>query len=299
MAQSFLTSVIVVAANSGATLLQCVAGALASNVEVELIVVDNASTDGAIQLLAKLYAHDSRVRIIQNKKNMGFGPACNLAAHVARGDTLLVLNPDCYLKPQTVCALRNALVAHPEAGVIGALIRNPDGTMARANRRRAPTLRRSLMTLTGLARLEQRYPWFEGIELPPRVNSSVMENIEAVSGALLFFSRNVFERVGGFDAQYFLHCEDLDLCQRVRELGFKVLFAGDIEVIHVQGSSSRSRPVFVSWHKHRGMWRYFRKFDEAAKNPALSSLVWCGIWMHFVALLPVNVGRKFLSRHRS
>jgi hypothetical protein len=96
----------------------------------------------------------------------------------------------------------------------------------------------------------------------------------------------VFETLHGFDEKYFLHCEDLDLCRRVRDAGWRVLLAGDVRVMHGKGGSSRHRPVFVSYHKHRGMWRWFRKFDPAARNPLLAMVVWFGIWLRFLLKIP-------------
>ena len=93
--------------------------------------------------------------------------------------------------------------------------------------------------------------------------------------------------LGGFDEGYFLHCEDLDLCRRARDAGLAVLYVPTLSVRHEQGSSSFRRPLFVSRHKHRGMWRYFRKFDPAARNPVLKGLVCCGIWAHFALLAPL------------
>ena len=99
--------------------------------------------------------------------------------------------------------------------------------------------------------------------------------------------RTAFERVGGFDEGYFLHAEDLDLCRRVRDAGLRVAIDARVRVAHAQGGSSRSRPLFVARHKHRGLWRYFTKFDPAARNPLLRVLVRVGIWAHFVLQVPL------------
>ena len=145
------------------------------------------------------------------------------------------------------------------------------------------------MSMSGLSRFESRWPSFAGVEMPHAkvVSSSTVERVEAVSGACLFLPRRVFDAVAGFDERYFLHVEDLDLCRRVRDAGYDVAIANTIRATHVQGSSSRHRPVFVSWHKHRGMWRYFTTFDRAARNIVLRALVWAGLWTHFVATAPV------------
>jgi GT2 family glycosyltransferase len=112
------------------------------------------------------------------------------------------------------------------------------------------------------------------------------EPVEAVSGACMYLPRALFERVGGFDEGYFLHCEDLDLCRRVRDAGALVAVVHSAQVRHAQGSSSWHRPVFVSRHKHRGMWRWFVRHDPAARNPLLRLLVGAAIGAHFLATAP-------------
>jgi N-acetylglucosaminyl-diphospho-decaprenol L-rhamnosyltransferase len=281
-----LTSVVVVAADSGTELEDCAQWLLASSTPVELIVSDNASSDGSVAALAARWAGDARLRIVHNGKNLGFGAGCNRGAAVASGDALLFLNPDCRLEANTLARLRAHAGADARIGLIGASIIDAAGVPEPASRRRDPLLRRALMTFTGLARFESRWPALAGVTVPPRDGAIALEEVEAVSGALMFLPRAAFERVGGFDEGYFLHCEDLDLCRRVRDAGLRVVCANDVPVVHLKGTSSRSRPVFVARHKHRGMWRWFVKFDPVARNPALRALVWCGLWAHFLALTP-------------
>jgi N-acetylglucosaminyl-diphospho-decaprenol L-rhamnosyltransferase len=140
--------------------------------------------------------------------------------------------------------------------------------------------------MSGLARFESRWPAVAGANLPLRADAPPVEDVEAVSGALMMLPRALFDRIGGFEEGYFLHCEDLDLCRRVRDTGLRVVCANAVCVVHVKGTSSRSRPFFVARHKHRGMWRWFTKFDPAARNPLLRAVVWCGLWAHFVLLAP-------------
>jgi GT2 family glycosyltransferase len=279
-----LTSVVVVTADSGAALLDCVAKALASSFPVEVIVSDNASADGFADAAAKQWVGDPRLRIVRNAENLGFGSACNRGAAVARGDCLMFLNPDCYLAVDTVARLRGILAAQPDMGVLGAQIVAADGVPEPASRRRDPLLRRALMSLSGLARSQSRGAGLSGIDVPRSARE--VEDVEAVSGALMLMPRAAFDKVHGFDEGYFLHCEDLDLCRRVRDAGWRVACANSVDVVHAKGGSSRHRPLFVAWHKHRGMWRWFRKFDPAARNPLLRASVWCGLWLHFALLAP-------------
>jgi GT2 family glycosyltransferase len=157
------------------------------------------------------------------------------------------------------------------------------------------------MTFSGLAYFQSRWPALGGVEMPalPTERRPPVEIVEAVSGAFLFVPRHVFDEIGGFDEAYFLHVEDLDLCRRVRDAGYAVAIAHGPHAIHAQGGSSRHRPVFVAWHKHRGMWRYFRKFDPAARNPLASALAWVGIWGHFALLAPFHFARRYVFARAS
>jgi GT2 family glycosyltransferase len=108
-----------------------------------------------------------------------------------------------------------------------------------------------------------------------------LQQVEAVSGALLLLPRTVFARVGGFDEGYRLHAEDLDLCRRVRDAGIPVAVANDVRVVHVRGVSSRARPLFVEWHKHRGFWRYFAQFEAPGRGWFTRAAVFALVWARF------------------
>lgn len=277
-----LTSVIVVAADSGVDLSICIERVLAGSARVEVIVSDNASCDGSVDGVARRWADDARVRVLRNGANLGFGAGCNRGVAQARGNVLLFLNPDCRVEPDTIAQWRAFL--RPDVGLLGAAIVGSDGTPEPASRRRDPYLPAALMRMSGLARFERRWPAWAGVEV--LANGSDVQTVDAVSGAAMLLPRAAFERVGGFDEGYFLHGEDLDLCRRVRDAGMRVACVNVVRIEHAKGSSSRARPFFVAWHKHRGLWRWFRKFDPAARNPFVRALVRCGLWMHYALLTP-------------
>jgi N-acetylglucosaminyl-diphospho-decaprenol L-rhamnosyltransferase len=274
---SLALSVVVVAADSGPLLRECVRRVLASALSLELILIDNASADGVPPAIERAHAHDPRLKVIYNHRNLGFGAAVNVAARQARGQALLMLNPDCLLQQGDLERLLAVLATHPKAGLIGAVVCDADGRADPASWRRDPLLRRALRSLFGGAG--------ERVNMRQEIPAETVE-AEAVSGALMLMPSGMFVRLDGFDEGYFLHCEDLDICRRVRDGGYQVLLAGAVRVLHARGGSSRHRPVFVSRHKHAGMWRWFRQHDPAARNLLLRALVGAGIWTHFVLKVP-------------
>jgi N-acetylglucosaminyl-diphospho-decaprenol L-rhamnosyltransferase len=261
-------SVVVVSHNSGGTLADCVHAVLAQSVAIELIVVDNASVDGSLERLPQ----DPRLTIERNADNRGFSRACNQGAKRARAELLLFLNPDCLLPADAVERLSRHLRAAPDIGLLGAQLLDPDGAPQAAARRHTPTPARALRQALGL----QRAPQPE----PPMADDAI-EEVDAVSGALMLLSRATFDVLHGFDEDYVLHCEDLDLCRRVLQSGRRVALARDVRVVHLKGTSSRRRPVWVEWQKHRGMLRYFRKFDAANGSPWLRIAVPLAVWLRF------------------
>ncbi len=276
-----------VCADSGPSLADCVQRALATSVPLEVILIDNDSRDGTPQAIAQAHADDPRLRVVYNGANLGFGAAINRAAALSGAENLLLLNPDCLLDGTTLPRLLDVLDACPDAGAVGAVVCDADGTPDPASYRHDPLLRRSLASVFGRAS--------GGVAVDGGMPATTVD-AEAVSGALMLIPRKAFERVGGFDEGYFLHCEDLDLCRRMRDAGFRVLLAGEVRVLHGKGGSSRHRPVFVSRHKHRGMWRWFRTFDPAARRPWLAALVWLGLWSHFVLQIPGQLWRLRSAR---
>ncbi|HKT27919.1 glycosyltransferase family 2 protein [Dyella sp.] len=268
-------SVIIVSADSGPSLRDCVKSVLACTTPLEVLLIDNASTDSIPQAIARARESDPRFKVIYNHANLGFGPAINRAAAQAHGEALLILNPDCLITQDALQRLLDVLTSEKKAGLVGAVVCDAQGVPDPASFRRDPVLGRALATLLG------RKGGVNAQNVPDQVVEA-----EAVSGAVMLMPLRVFELLHGFDENYFLHCEDLDLCRRVRDAGWRVLLAGDVRVLHGKGGSSRHRPVFVSYHKHRGMWRWFRKFDPASRNPLTAAVVWLGIWSRFLLKVP-------------
>ncbi len=290
-------SAVIVNYNTAETLIGLVKSLLDERGVARVIVVDNASRDGSPERLA-LEITDSRLSLVRNLDNRGFAAGCNQGAARANSPCLLFINPDCRFEAGALTRLLAALQARPDAGMAGPLLLGPDGREQRGCRRYLPDPRRALLRVLGLGGpgADGRVGGFDlaGTPLP-----AAAAEVEAISGACMLVKREVYARVGGWDEGYFLHCEDLDLCMRFALQGAKVLFVPDAVVDHVQGVSSRGRNVFVSWHKHRGMWRYYGKFQRPRSPAWLTALVWVGIWSRFLLLLPGAWFASLGPRHRA
>ncbi len=275
-------SLIVVNYNAGLLLVDCIDSSL-MQVE-EIIVIDNASSDDSLLALRLHFENVSKLKIIRNKKNLGFAAACNIGIDAASGHYLLFLNPDCILESETVSRLVEVLESQPDVGMVGGLLLNPDGTEQGGGRRAVPTPWRSFVRAFGLSRLSQRWPklFFDFHQHKQPLPVHPIE-VEAISGACMLVCRNAMEEVGNMDDGYFLHCEDLDWCIRFRQKGWKILFVPDAKMIHYQGTCSFDKPIFVAWHKHRGMMRFYRKFFRHQYPGILMWAVAVGVWIRFSA----------------
>lgn len=275
---SHTLSTIIVNYNAGSLLHKCVDSLLACPLDIEIIVVDNASSDASLDGLQDL----SQVCVIRNPANMGFAAACNIGVQASSAPFLLFLNPDCFFQPGAIAQLLASLQSGDRVGMVGGLLVNEDGTEQGGGRRAVPTPWRSLVRVFGLQRFANRWPkLFYDFHLHKQPLPDSPIEVEAISGACMLVKREVMEDVGLWDEGYFLHCEDLDWCMRFRQKGWKILFVPDARISHALGACSQSRRVFVEWHKHKGMLRFYRKFFRHQYPGVLMGLVVAGVWLRF------------------
>lgn len=265
---------IVVNYHTGPLLRDCLRRVLSCPELAELVLVDNGSTEGEIDaLLAEL--DDRRIVRLDLPSNPGFAVACNRGARASQSPWLLFLNPDCLVETETLGLLGRTVRTNAGLGMVGALLVDTQGRPDPASLRRDPLPGRAIATLLGL----DRFTGIEGVPIPIPADASQPLPGDAISGALMLVRRDAFNAARGFDEGYFMHAEDLDLCRRVRELGFEVWCDPTVRVVHVKGVSSRSRPLRVELAKHRGLLRYFEKFDAPRTSGPLRVLIRLGAWL--------------------
>ena len=291
-------TIVVVNYNAGKLLEPCMDLSLRQAGEV--ILVDNASADRSMDEVTRRFGGETRLRVIRNSTNLGFAVACNIGAGAATGQFVLFLNPDCALEAGAVSQLRLALDADPKAGMAGGLLIDIDGKEQGGGRRAVPTPWRSLVRVFHLSRFADRWPrLFTDFYLHKQALPTGPIEVEAISGACTMVKRHAMQDVGPWDEKYFLHCEDLDLCMRYRQKGWTILFVPGSRIVHHRGACSRSRPVFVEWHKHLGMLRFYRKFFRRQYPGALMWLVTLGVWLRFCAVVAYiglrGIGGRFIG----
>jgi GT2 family glycosyltransferase len=290
-------SAIIVNYNAGPTLHEVVNSLLCSASVSKVIIVDNSSTDSSMNEVKCLADSQSRLIKIFNKANLGFATACNIGIAAAReNDYLLFLNPDCLIDKDALTTLLVCMKSSLQAAMAGPLILNPDGTEQAGGRRVVATPWRSFVYVFGLSRFCDQYPrLFSDFLLNEQPLPDGPVEVEAISGSCMLVRRDAMLDVGPLDEGYFLHCEDLDWSMRFRQKQWKLLFVPDARVVHHKGTCSKARPIFVEWHKHKGMMRFYGKFFRHQYPGVLMLIVATGVWLRF-GVVAVCHSVKYLRR---
>jgi GT2 family glycosyltransferase len=250
-------SIIIVNWNSKEFLRKCLVSVDAGQAGEcpEVVVVDNASFDGCDQMLRREFPS---VRFIQSDKNLGFGMANNLGAQNSAGRNLLFLNPDTEVVGSALPILTSFMNEHQDVGIAGPKLLNSDLSIQLESIRAFPSL---VNQTFDSYYLKSRFPRLSMWGMRPLFDDCAAPvPVDVVSGASLMIKRKVFEQIGGFSPQYFMYSEDVDLCYRVRQIGWKVYFVGRAEVVHHGGGSSALAPVsqFAAVLTRESRFRFLR-----------------------------------------
>lgn len=272
-------TVVIVSYNCQGFIHACLTSVLEQTSEVDLrvVVVDNASTDATVRALDALA---SRITIVRNTKNVGFSRACNQGMAIADGGHVLILNPDTTLPAGALAAVLSELESRPHAGMLGCKLILENGEPDHACKRNFPTPSSSLLYMLRLDRVlgkrwTSRYSGGRDFDKA--------ESVEAVSGAFMLVRRSALDDVGMFDERFWMYGEDLDWCMRFREHGWEVYYSPAVPVLHIKGGSSgRLRSLRVNWAFHEAMWIFYRKHQAANNRRIVAVAVLAGIGVRFL-----------------
>jgi hypothetical protein len=237
----------------------------------EVIVSDNGSEDGSVESIRESFP---LVRVIENRANLGFAKGNNAGIRASRGDLVLILNPDTVVHKGTLEKWVAFADRHPEAGAFGCRIVNSDGSY-QESARPFPTIWRDTIAalyLRGLGRLSNVFlsDCYAGW------NGDSERAVDWQSGCCVMFRADLLRRLGGFDEQFFYHFEEVDLCRRVRNAGYPILFTPQPVVTHLGGQSVGRFPLRFELEKCRNRYRYFYKHfgKRGAGRSRLTLLLW-------------------------
>lgn len=223
--------------------------------EFEVIVVENASGDGCEAMLAREYP---QVRMVVATENLGFARANNLGFRQSHGDTLLFLNPDTEVKSGAVQRMASWLRVHRAVGAVGARLLNSDGTCQESCVQAFPTLLNQFLDANLIRRLMPgSRMWGASALLNP---DGGPVKVDTISGACFMVKREVFEKVDGFTADYFMYSDDVDLSYKIWRAGYAVVCLPECEVVHHGGRSSSQRlDSFAAVQRRAALSQFFRR----------------------------------------
>lgn len=237
-------SVIIVNYNVKELLEQCINSVFAAskNLAVEIIIVDNNSFDGSIDYIKKKFTSEFRIKIVENKTNTGFAKANNQGAAIAIGKYLLILNPDTILQEDTLTKSLGEYQKNEKSGALTCKLILPNGNLDLACRRSFPTPSVALYRILGLSKVFPKNKTFGKYNLTFLSEDESYE-VDSIVGAFMLIRKDIYESVKGFDEDYFMYGEDIDLCFRIKKKGFKNYYFAGTSIIHYKGESTKKSSV--------------------------------------------------------
>jgi N-acetylglucosaminyl-diphospho-decaprenol L-rhamnosyltransferase len=282
--------VVIVSHGAEALLRRCLASLRAHpprTATMRVSVVDSGSTDGTPDMVAREFPEFH----LERRANIGFSAANNLVLRESRAAAVLLLNPDTEVYDGTLDTCLARLAADPAIGMVGAKLVREDGGLDHAAKRSFPTPLAALAHFTGIGRgagAGESLSQYRATHL----GEDDAGEVDAVNGAFMLCRAAAVARVGLLDEGYWLYMEDLDWCHRFWDAGWKVFYEPGAVALHVKGgSSARRRAPKQEIAFHRGMGRFYRRFDAPASNPLLNAAVYLGIGAKLAVSLAITAVR--------
>lgn len=269
------------------------------DLDFEVIVSDNGSTDGSLELIRREYP---QIRIIENPGNLGFARGNNAGIAESRGNYVLILNPDTIIHNRALETLVAFADRHPEAGAFGCRVLNCDGSH-QGSARPFPTIRRdwiAALYLRSLANFSDRFISDSYVGW----NGDTERIIDWQSGCCVMFRSSVLKALGGFDGQFFYHFEEVDLCRRVWNAGYTIMYTPEATITHLGGQSVNRFPIRFALEKYRSRYRYFYKHfgPTGARRCRITVLAWIRVrqlgWRISGILSPSSILKERLVMYR-
>jgi GT2 family glycosyltransferase len=275
-----VVSALIVSYNVKDLLLQCLRSLYSTaDVPIEVVVVDNASTDGSPAAVTEEFP---QATVLVQPTNLGYGRAANVGLERCKGRFVLLLNPNVTVDPQSVGRMADFLLTRPDAGVVGPRLLLPDGTLDPDARRSFPVPSSLFYRTVGLSRLFPKSPRF-GRHNMGHVPEAEVHEMDSGTAACMMLRMAALDRVGFFDPRYFMFGEDIDLCYRLKLGGWKIFYLPTASAVHNKGSATNRSAEQMRYERHRAMWTYHFKHHAEDSSAFENGLVWAQIWGRWAA----------------
>ena len=282
-------SIVIVNYNTRQLLDDCLASlktAVISPHTAEIIVVDNASSDGSQAMVRERYP---AVILIENEENVGFSTANNIGVAQAQGAFVLFLNSDTRVDERALIEPLEYLQTHPQTGAITVYLEYPNGERDPDNHRGFPTPWNAVCHFSGLSKLFPHHPRFTGY-FQSTLNLDETHAVDVIAGSFMMMPRHLFDELNGWDEEYFFYGEDIDFCYRIRQAEYAIVYYPHVRVVHYKGASSGlrkesaaiARPpketrMRVARESVRAMKLFYKKFYSDQYPAAVTWFVLAGI----------------------
>ena len=256
----------------------------------EVIVIDNASSDGSTQEIRKKFP---KVTCVANDKNYGFAGANNQGIKLAKGEYLLFLNPDTIMHSGASDYLVNFMDSTKDVGACGPKLLNEDGSLQRSVRQ-FPSYRGALYRFTFLNHFKIFKNNYRNW-LMKEFDHKNQRDVDQLMGAALLVRKSIIDKIGGFDENFFMYYEEVDLCYRIKQYGQRIVFLPQVCITHLGGRSSQQIPAAKRIMMLRSLLEYFRKNHRTGISFLFNCIFKTGIIIREFIDLTSNIGIYFFS----
>ena len=254
------------------------------NINFEIVVVDNNSTDGSVDLIKQKY---KQVKLIENNNNLGFSKANNKGINQSKGKYILLLNSDTVVTNNCFEKCVKYMDEHPGIGALGCKVVLPDGKLDPACKRSFPTPEVSFYRMMGLSKLFPKSRRFGKYNLT-YLDENEIHDVDCLVGAFMMVRREVIDEVGLLDENFFMYGEDIDWCYRIKKAGWKIVYYPEAQIIHYKGGSSDKKNPKLIYEFYRSMYLFYNKHYKAKYSFITTLLVYAGIGIILTLKLLLN-----------
>ena len=252
---------------------------------LEIIVVDNASGDDSLSRLKDYF--EDRVMFIASSENNGFAAGNNQALKIAKGKYVLLLNSDTIVLENTLENIYNYMEEHTDVGATGCRVVLENGDLDKACKRSFPNVKNSFFRLFHIPTNSKD----DNYNLDDLPDGEVYE-IDCLTGAFMFVRKETLDEVGFLDETFFMYGEDIDLCFRIKNAGWKIVYYGKSKIMHLKGASSKKQKSKLIYEFYRAMYIYYKKHHANESSFIVNIVVYIGIFVLCVLKLFLNIFKK-------